>query len=569
MNKLIWLALYFLTASIASATNLTDPTLTISGVATSQQTISVTVTGTQGTLYYTTDGTNPTTSSAVVTTGSMLLIAQNALLKVQAIQTSTTTSDVVTAQYGIAAQVSAGTNHTLFLKNGGTVWASGDNSAGELGTGTLLTSSQPAQVMINSTTPLTGIVAVAAGTQQSFAVDNQGNVWAWGLNANGQLGTGGIANVVNPVQVPGLSGAVSVASSGGHTLALLSNGSVWAWGANGSGQVGNGATSSWVTQPTQVLAPNSQTGPDIQNIVAVATGSNHSLALENTGKVYAWGDNSYGQLGDGDTALAMQTKPVYVKTSGVPFTSVVQVTANGTNSFALQGNGSAYSWGDNTIGELGNGMINPATPVTPANLSPAQVGSLTTLTSVANQSALTSTGTVWTWGDDTNGRLGVGVANGYAASPLMVSLTSGSGPTLAVTAGNAQTVTDGTLSTPFIVTASSYGSPLSNTWVNFVVPQSEGLLTVNSNGTQLSPIVGELTNSQGVATFYLNGAANASGPAQIIATSGSSQTTLSAIEQAAAQIASSGEPTMPEWMLIIMAGALIYFATRQKIRPIG
>lgn len=275
--------------------------MSISGTSTSQQTVSVTVTGTQGTLYYTTNGTNPTTSSNTVTSGTTLLIAQNALLKLQAIQNSTTTSDVVTTQFTTAAQVSAGTSHTLSIRNDGTLWAWGDNAVGELGNGTLSPTSQPTQVMINATTPLTGIVAIAAGTQESFAIDNQGNVWAWGLNTSSQLGTGGTTNVLYPVEVSGLTGAVAVASSQSHTLVLLGNGSVWAWGANGSGQVGIGTISAWVTQPTQVLAPNSQTGPDIQNIVAVAAGSNHSLALENTGKVYAWGSNSYGQLGDGDT----------------------------------------------------------------------------------------------------------------------------------------------------------------------------------------------------------------------------------------------------------------------------
>ena len=566
MKQLKWLGFYLLMGSTSLASNLTDPVLSVSGTSTSQQTVSVTITGTQGTLYYTTDGTNPTTSSATITSGSTLLVALNAMVKVQAIQNSTTTSDVVTAQYNIAGQVSAGTNHTLFLKNNGTVWASGDNSAGELGTGNLVNSTQPIQVMINSSTPLTGVVAVAAGTEQSFAVDNQGNVWAWGLNTNSQLATGGTANVLNPVQVSGLSGAVAVASSQGHTLALLGNGSVFAWGANGSGQVGNGTTSTWVTQPTQVLAPNSQTGPDIQNIVAVAAGYYHSLALENDGKIYAWGDNSYGELGDSDTALAMQTKPVYVKTSGVPFTSTVQITADSTNSCALQGNGSAWSWGDNTIGELGNGTKNPATPVTPANLSPAQVSGLTTgVIGIGNQSVLVSNDSVWTWGDDTNGRLGVGVANGYATSPLMVSLTNGSLPTLTVTAGNAQTVTDGVLSSAFTVTASYFGTLLPNTWVNFAVPQTEGGLVLSPTGTQLSPIVGMLTNSQGAATVYLNAAPNASGPAQIIATSGGSQTTLSAVEQMVESVATD-TPTMPQWGLILMAALLIWVATRRRAR---
>ncbi|MEJ0000924.1 MAG: hypothetical protein WDO13_18200 [Verrucomicrobiota bacterium] len=71
------------------------------------------------------------------------------------------------------------------MRNDGTVWAWGDNSAGELGNGTLTSSSQPTEVMINGTTPLTGVVAVAAGTQESFAVDNEGHVWGWGLNTSG------------------------------------------------------------------------------------------------------------------------------------------------------------------------------------------------------------------------------------------------------------------------------------------------------------------------------------------------------------------------------------------------
>lgn len=334
-----------LVAMPGRATNITDPTVSVAGTSTSQQTVSVTVTDSAGPIYYTTDGTNPTSSSKTITSGSTLLIAQNAVLKVQAIQSATITSNLVTAQYTLAAQVSAGDSHTLSIRNDGTVWAWGDNSAGELGNGTLTSSSQPTEVMINGTTPLTGVVAVAAGTQESFAVDNEGHVWGWGLNTSGQLGTGGTANLVYPLQVSGLTGAVAVASSGSHTLVLTGGGALWAWGANESGQVGNGDTSSWVTTPVQVLSPSGQTGPYIQNIVAVAAGANHSLAMDNAGHVFAWGDNAYGQLGNGDTSLTLQPGPVYVQTSGSPFTGAVGIAAAANNSYALKSAGDGVGLG--------------------------------------------------------------------------------------------------------------------------------------------------------------------------------------------------------------------------------
>ncbi|MEJ0000923.1 MAG: IPTL-CTERM sorting domain-containing protein [Verrucomicrobiota bacterium] len=166
-------------------------------------------------------------------------------------------------------------------------------------------------------------------------------------------------------------------------------------------------------------------------------------------------------------------------------------------------------------------------------------------------------------GENSNGRLGVGFANGYAEMPLNVSL-SGSLPTITITAGDGQSVTGGVLSGAFTVTVTDYGSPAANTWVYFAVPTSEGSLVLSPTGTQFSPIIGVETNSQGVATVYLQGGANTSGPVQIIASSGSSQTTLSAIVALAGQAIATDTPTMPEWMLIILAGLLFLVAVRRK-----
>ena len=129
-----------------------DPTLTVSETSTSQQTVSVTVNeSTSGvTVNYTTNGTISTQSSPSLTVPATLLIPINATLKVQAFQSATVTSDLVSTQFAHNAIVSAGTAHTLFLKNNGTVYASGDNSAGELGNGTTINSSTPVQVMVNA-----------------------------------------------------------------------------------------------------------------------------------------------------------------------------------------------------------------------------------------------------------------------------------------------------------------------------------------------------------------------------------------------------------------------------------
>ncbi len=504
-----------------------DPVLTVSGTSTSQQTISVTVTeATSGvTVNYTTNGTIPSQSSSSLVSPTTLLLPLNSMLKVQAFQTATVTSNLVSTQFARNALVSAGTAHSLFLKNNGTVYASGDNSAGELGNGTNTNSTQPVEVMTNSTTPLTGIVAIAADNNESMAVDNQGHVWAWGLNTNGELGLGNSTPTYYATQVIGLTNMLAIASEQNHTVALKADGSVWSWGDNGSGQVGNGTVSPWVTEPTQVIAPNTQSGPYLQSIVAVAAGWYHSLAIDNTGKVYAWGGDAYGQLGDGDATLSTQLQPVLVKKNGTPLTGVVGVTADGTNSFALTSAGTMMAWGDNSIGELANGTTSPIG--TPVNLSPGQVANLGAMTVVGNQSAMDSNGTVWTWGDNSIGRLGIGYTGAYATLPLAVTLATPATPTLTATAGNGQIVTDGTYSSPFTISASTG----QGTWVNFIVNASGNLLGLTSGATQLSPIIGGYVGSNGTVSFYLQAPANGSGSVSLTATSGGSQSLLSATEE--------------------------------------
>jgi hypothetical protein len=380
-------------------------------------------------------------------------------------------------------------------------------------------------------------------------------VWVWGYNLHGELALGSTSNALYATQLVTLNNMIGIASNQYHTLVLQANGTVWSFGANSSGQVGNGAAASYVTQPTEVVAPTGQPGY-LGGIVAVAAGANHSVALDHTGKVWAWGSDGYGQLGDADSTLTSQASPVAVLKSGVALNNVLGIAANTTDSFAFRNDGSVFAWGDNSTGELGTGSAT-------SSLTAIQVSGLGTMSAVGNEVAVDPNGNVWAWGTNSNGQLGVGYTGYYATLPLQVNPLSASPPTLTVTTGNGQTVTDGTFSSAFTLTATSGGTAVSGAWVNLVVAPSYGVLGLSSTATQTSPIIGGITGSNGQINFYLNGSGTGSVP--LTATSGSSSTTLSAIEQAAQQIASD-TPTMPAWGLLVMAALLIWIAARQRMR---
>jgi alpha-tubulin suppressor-like RCC1 family protein len=143
---------------------------------------------------------------------------------------------------------------------------------------------------------LTDVVAVSPGTQHTVALESDGDIFAWGLRVSGALGDGSTSShVTTPQQISALSAKEIVAIATGHrfSLALEDDGTVWAWGRNVEGQLGDGTTTQRTT-PVQV--------PNLSGITAIAAGGYHALALQGDGGiVWAWGDNSEGQLGDGTT----------------------------------------------------------------------------------------------------------------------------------------------------------------------------------------------------------------------------------------------------------------------------
>jgi len=249
---------------------------------------------------------------------------------------------------------------------------------------------------------LTGIVAVSAGQDYSVAVKNDGTVWACGNNEWGQLGNGTITNSDVPVQVSLLSGMMSIASSWNHSLAIKNDGTVWTWGWGLFGELGNGTNALFGPLPVQV---SSQTG-----ITAIAAGYFHSLAVKNDGTVWSWGRNSSGQLGIGN--FSDSNIPIQV----VTLTGITAVAGGIGHSLALKNDGTVWAWGENTIGELGTGS-------NAMSNFPLQVSTLSEIVAIAagehHSLAVRNDGTVWTWGGGHDGELGNG-SNTYSLVPVQV-----------------------------------------------------------------------------------------------------------------------------------------------------
>ncbi|MCK5353526.1 MAG: hypothetical protein KAJ63_00295, partial [Methyloprofundus sp.] len=260
----------------------------------------------------------------------------------------------------------------------------------------------------NTIVPTIGIsnaIDLSSSWSFSLAVMSGGTVWSWGRNDVGQLGNGGVANSDTPVQVVGLSEIFTVASSDYHSLALKTDGTVWAWGANWYGQLGNGTLIDRHV-PDQVL--------NITEVVAIAASgsSDYSLALKSDGTVWAWGNNEFGQLGNG----TIINSDIPVQVSGL--TGVIGIAASHIgHSIALKANGTVWTWGRNKYGQLGNASkVDSHVPV--------QVVGLTGVTSVIaggdHSLVLKSDGSVWAWGDNVSGQLGISVLFNDQTIPVRI-----------------------------------------------------------------------------------------------------------------------------------------------------
>jgi alpha-tubulin suppressor-like RCC1 family protein len=258
--------------------------------------------------------------------------------------------------------IAAGANFSLALLRNGTVMSWGANEAGQLGDGSFEEAEGPVPVK-----GLTEVTAIAAGGEHALALLASGKVMAWGEGEHGQHGNGNARDSDVPVLVQGLTGAQAIAAGGLHSLALLGDGTVKAWGGDGFGQLANASVEEEGEEgETRSEVPVSVEG--VSGATAIAAGAHHSLALLTDGTVVAWGEDKYGELGNG--AISREEAPVAV--SGL--SGVSAISAGGEHSLALLANGTVMAWGEDKFGELGDGSSGESSdvPVAVSGLSQVQ-----------------------------------------------------------------------------------------------------------------------------------------------------------------------------------------------------
>ncbi len=302
------------------------------------------------------------------------------------------------------ATIACSWGSTLAIKIDGTLWAWGDNSSGQLGNYTTTTQYKPIQIG-----SATNWVAVAAGFSHSLGLQADGTLWAWGDNSSGQLGTGDAQNYPYPVQVGSGKNWVAIAAGNSHSLAIKSDGTLWAWGDNNWGELGLGANFSGnPAVPNQVVGANNWLAVSASGHEDV--GGRFSLGLRSDGTLWAWGDNGSGQLGIGGYDSNLHASPVQVKMapSAAAFTQVAQIATGPDHCLALRFDGSLYSWGDGLQGRLGQGNQNDYYLAT-------RIGTTATCRTMAANGGdgmtVRSDGTLWGWGDNRSGELSLGLTD--------------------------------------------------------------------------------------------------------------------------------------------------------------
>ncbi|MGV8877270.1 MAG: immunoglobulin domain-containing protein [Rhodoglobus sp.] len=309
--------------------------------------------------------------------------------------------------------ISTGANHTVALGADGKVLAWGSNVYGQLGNNSLVNSALPVQVTLPAGVKFT---QVSAGEFYSLAIGDDGKIYAWGKNNGGQLWPNSTVDSLIPVAVPVPAGVEFTRVSAGqsHSLALADDGSVYAWGGNLYGQLGVPASGAILT-PQQMLVP--PVGVSFTQIVA---GLDVSMVVRSDGQVLAWGWNSSGQAANGTFSNSSGAPALISIPAGVQFTQVSEQVAHAA---AIGDDGKIYTWGWNLYGQLGNGTTAdsnlPAAIAAPPGVKFTQVsaGQYHTL-------ALGDDEKIYVWGWNLFKSLGIS-GIGSAAEPSVISTLPG------------------------------------------------------------------------------------------------------------------------------------------------
>lgn len=318
--------------------------------------------------------------------------------------TAHTTPEKISGLPPVAA-VAVGGGHTLALTPDGQVWGWGGNFDNTLGVSTE-TTIQTEPVLISG---LDHITAIATGDGHGVALRSDGTVWTWGINTDGQTGLPQDGNHPFPEQVPNMDSVISIAAGDSHTLLLREDRTVWASGFNANGQLGDTTIRSR-SEFSQVK--------NLQNVVALDAGETFSMAADAYGDVWLWGDNRLGQIGldPAMTESVLTPTRVSLPQTGEPF---FVIAAGGSHALALNETGNVYSWGYNYFGQLGYQTDQSVSAV--PYMVPLSQDVVGISASDNHNLALSLDGTLWAWGDNQFGQLGDGTTE-QRVTPVKINL---------------------------------------------------------------------------------------------------------------------------------------------------
>jgi len=328
-------------------------------------------------------------------------------------------------------EVSLGSSHSSAITSKGRIFTWGYNFYGQLGDGTNINKDIPTEITskFNLNTGET-ITSVSLGSNYSSAITSEGRIFTWGYGVYGQIGDGTTANRYTPIEITSNFGldvgeTITSASLGSnHSSAISSEGRIFIWGSNAFGQIGDGTT-------TDRYIPIEITGNFSLNvgetITGVSLGSNHSSAITSEGKIFIWGFNSDGQLGDGTTTN--RDTPTEITSNFTLYTgeTITTVSLGYAHSSAITSEGRIFTWGANANGELGDGTIaNRYTPTEITSDFSLSIEEIITSVSLGinHSAAITSEGRIFAWGYNGNGQIGDGTTtNRYTPTEITSNLS--------------------------------------------------------------------------------------------------------------------------------------------------
>lgn len=307
-------------------------------------------------------------------------------------------------------QLSGNGTSAAAVKMDGTLWTWGIATNGVLGNGqTIASRSSPQTTIVGGTDwKEVSVSSSSLGIAGRFcaAIKLDGTLYTWGLNGQGQLGAGNTTNRSSPVSVTTITNWLHVACGTDHALAVTASGQIYSWGLNSSGELGDGSTTPSRTSPDTIAG-------NTYDWIKVAAGGGSSAAIKNEGSLWCWGSNTLGILGDGSTSN--KSSPVSVAGGGFNWEKV-SISSSNTHCVATKTDGTLWTWGSNSLGQLGAGTTSDS------RSSPGTVnGGGTNWKDCAaggNHSAGVKTdGTLWTWGGNAAGQLGDGATTASRSSP--------------------------------------------------------------------------------------------------------------------------------------------------------